>query len=71
MTKNSNSSKDLDLLNNGSNDAEITDNVTLKHRLLPLVESNDFDQLVKDRVKVMGIAKKDITSPNVMLQPNM
>jgi hypothetical protein len=71
MTKNSNSSKDLDLLNNGSNDAEITDNVTLKHRLLPLVESNDFDQLVKDRVKVMGIAKKDITSPNLMLQPNM
>ncbi len=71
MTKNSISSKDLDLLNNGSNDAEITDNVTLKHRLLPLVESNDFDQLVKDRVKVMGIAKKDITSPNVMLQPNM
>lgn len=71
MTKNSNSSKDLDLLNNGSNDAEITDNVTLKHRLLPLVESNDFDQLVKDRVKVMGIGKKDITSPNVMLQPNM
>ena len=71
MTKNSNSSKDLDLLNNGSNDAEITDNVSLKHRLLPLVESNDFDQLVKDRVKVMGIGKKDITSPNVMLQPNM
>jgi hypothetical protein len=71
MTKNSISSKDLDLLNNGSNDAEITDNVTLKHRLLPLVESNDFDQLVKDRVKVMGIAKKDITSPNLMLQPNM
>ena len=71
MTKNSNSSKDLDLLNNGSKDAEITDNVTLKHRLLPLVESNDFDQLVKDRVKVMGIGKKDITSPNVMLQPNM
>jgi hypothetical protein len=71
MTKNSISSKDLDLLNNGSNDAEITDNVTLKHRLLPLVESNDFDQLVKDRVKVMGIGKKDITSPNVMLQPNM
>jgi len=71
MTKNSISSKDLDLLNNGSNDAEITDNVTFKHRLLPFVESNDFDQLVKDRVKVMGIAKKDITSPNVMLQPNM
>jgi len=71
MTKNSISSKDLDLLNNGSNDAEITDNVTLKHRLLPLVESNDFDQLVKDWVKVMGIGKKDITSPNVMLQPNM
>jgi hypothetical protein len=70
MTKNSISSKDLDLLNDGSNDAEITDNVTSKNRYFPLVESNDFDQLVKDRVKVIGIAKKDITSPNVMFQPN-
>lgn len=49
------------LFNDGSNNAGISDNVTLKNRLLPLVESNDFDQLVKDRVKVTVNAIQDIT----------
>ena len=45
-------SKDLPN-NNKSNNSGNSETVNSKERLLPLVESNDFDQLVKERVKVL------------------
>lgn len=42
-----------DLPNNKSNAAGNLETFNSKERLLPLVESNDFDQLVKERVKVL------------------